>query len=115
MTEAEWLALEDVLLLYQDGRSVSLSRRSAILFGVACIRATPGIAEQHFLRVAVTEAEKAAGSGGWDKLTSIHRDAEAACRKAEQWSSRTSGATTKTSSTTAEVMGRTHGVAGCSI
>jgi hypothetical protein len=86
MTEAEWLALDDVLLLSRDNRLVSLSRRSAVLFGAACIRAAPGLAEQNCLRAAVAEAEKAADTGGWDGLTSIHCEAEAACRKAEQWS-----------------------------
>jgi hypothetical protein len=86
MTEAEWLVLDDVLLLNQGDGLVSLSRRSAVLFGVACIRATPGLGEQHRLRAAVAEAEKAADTGGWDGLTLIHREAKAACEKAERWS-----------------------------
>ena len=85
MTEAEWLAMTVVPLWYQaDWDAVTPSRRKATLFGVACVRATPGVEGQRRLLKAAAGSEAAADAGEWGEVERLHRAASSACGKVRQ-------------------------------
>lgn len=87
MTEAEWLALKDVPEAYHPAFNLfSLSRRTASLFMVACVRVTPGTDGQRRLLSAVKEVEQAADAGQWDEVARLQRAAWAACQKVKKGS-----------------------------
>ena len=82
MTEAQWLAIRDVPTPgSRGGRAVTLSRRSATLFGVACIQLTPGFQRQRRLMGAMDAAEEAVETGNWRGVARWRTAAEAACKK----------------------------------
>jgi hypothetical protein len=85
MTEQEWLALKDVPMLYGEGyRLVAFTRRKGTLFGVACVRATPGDINQCRLLDSARQAEKAADTGEWGTVSRLHHAASVACGKVKQ-------------------------------
>jgi hypothetical protein len=89
MIEAEWLASDDTMEMYQlvGSHATSpfgprVSRRVASLFGVACVRATPRAAEQPLLQKAVEVVERvAAVTGNWDEVDRANRRLYAGCEK----------------------------------
>jgi hypothetical protein len=82
MTEAEWLDPDSPLVAdWRTAREAPLTRRAATLFGVACVRATPGVEGQRRLLDAVAAAEEAADTGRWEEVGRVNLRAGAACGK----------------------------------
>jgi hypothetical protein len=80
MTEAEWLKSDDVTPMFEAARSMAgWSRRLAVLFGAACVRHTPGAAEQDLPSQAADAVERAADSGDWTEVAQLHHKAGRRC------------------------------------
>ena len=88
MTEADWLASDDTMVMYSkvspalspSTHRQRLSRRVASLFAVACIRATPRTQSQAFLQHAATIVERVADeSEVWDEVDRLNVGARHRC------------------------------------
>jgi hypothetical protein len=86
MTEAEWLASENPQAMFSPRVRLHprFVRRIAVLFAVACIRATDGTDKQRRLWWAVEAAERGAEDGEWAEVDRLRRAASAACGKVRQ-------------------------------